>query len=483
MPTIARDVTRQRAASDILMQVVVRVANLALGAFVTALLVRTLGKAHYGQWSTTFIVVGLIAFFSTFGIEEIAVREAAREPDREFDWLGSVMMVRVILLGPITLAALAAVVLLHESQEMLIAGVILVLAMPFGGVSAIALMFKLRVDNRVPMIVLTLRSVLWGAAVLIIYLKGGGMIALSIAMVVTNLCGTFVNVLAARKLVGRWPRPTRRYARPLVQRAIPVGVTGLLVMAYARIDQVLVFTLRGAKEAGLYGSIYVLLDSSHFVPGSILTTMAPVIAAAWPSDRERLLRAVRNTLELLCVGSFGALAFAAVCSEPVVRLIFGEEFIEAAPILPILGGAFVLISFGYLFDNLVLVTGKQGRLVKICLAALVFNLAGNFALVPQFGFHAAAWMTLATEALVAALEIRLVTESVPLREIGYGRIMRTTVCALLLAAELAIAKEIGAGLGVLVALACVSYPALLLALGGMSIDDVLVVLRRRQPAA
>src|SRR6185437_719797 len=160
------------------------------------------------------------------------------------------------------------------------------------------------------------------------------------------------------------------------------------------------------------------------------TTMAPVIAAAWPGDRERLLRAVRSTLELLCVGSFGALAFAAVCSEPVVRLIFGEEFIEAAPILPILGGAFVLISFGYLFDNLVLVTGKQGRLVKICLAALVFNLAVNFALVPRFGFHAAAWMTLATEALVAALEIRLVLEAVPLREISYGKVMRTTVCAL-----------------------------------------------------
>jgi O-antigen/teichoic acid export membrane protein len=482
MPTIARDVTRQRAASDILMQVVVRVANLAVGTLVTALLVRTLGKAHYGQWSTTFIVIDLIGYFATFGFEQIAIREAAREPDSEFDWLGSVMMVRIILLGPVTLAALGAVVALHESQEMLISGVILVLAMPFGGISAIALMFNLRVDNRVPMAVLTLRSVLWGVAVLVIFLNGGGMVALSIAMVLTNLCGTLVNVLAARRLVGRWPRPTMRYARPLFQRAVPVGITGLLVMGYGRIDQVIVFSIRGAKEAGLYGSIYVLLESSHFVPGSILTTMAPVIAAAWPSDRDRLLRAVRNTLELLCVGSFGALAFAVVASEPVVRLIFGAEFVEAAAILPILGGAFVLISFGYLFDNLVLVTGKQGRLVKICLGALVFNVAGNLALVPVFGFHAAAWMTLATEALVAGLEIKLVTESVSLHEISYGRILRTTVCAVLLAVELAIAKELGAGLAVLVALACVSYPALLLALGGISLDDVRQVLRRRSPA-
>jgi O-antigen/teichoic acid export membrane protein len=206
--------------------------------------------------------------------------------------------------------------------------------------------------------------------------------------------------------------------------------------------------------------------------------MAPVIAAAWPSDRDRLLRAVRNTLELLCIGSFGALAFAVVASEPLVKLIFGAEFAEAAAILPVLGGAFVLISFGYLFDNLVLVTGKQGRLVKICLAALVFNIVGNLALVPAFGFHAAAWMTLATEALVAGLEIKLVTESVALREISYGRVLRTTVCAVLLAVELAIAKQLGAGLAVLIGLACVSYPALLLGLGGMSVEDILTVLRR-----
>lgn len=38
MAAIAREATKQRAARDILMQVGVRIANLALGAVVTALL-------------------------------------------------------------------------------------------------------------------------------------------------------------------------------------------------------------------------------------------------------------------------------------------------------------------------------------------------------------------------------------------------------------------------------------------------------------
>jgi O-antigen/teichoic acid export membrane protein len=482
MSTLARHATRQRAASDILMQVVVRVANLALGAVVTALLVRTLGRAHYGQWSTTFIVVGLVAYFSTFGIEEIAVREAAREPEQERDWLGSVMLARLLALGPVTLAALAAVVVLHESNEMLIAGTILVLAMPFGGISAIGLMFRLRVDNRVPMLVLTLRSVLWGAAVLVAYLEHAGMVVLAIAMVSTNLMGTAVNVVAARKLLGSWLRPSKKYLRPLVSRSIPLGISGLLILAYARIDQVIVFTIKGGAAAGLYGSIYMLLDSSHFVPGSILTTMSPVMAAAWPRDPARLLRTARMTLELLCIGSFGALAFAAVASRPVVRLIFGPEFLAAASILPVLGGAFVLICFGYLNDNLVLVLGKQKRLVWIGLVALVVNLAGNFALVPLYSYKGAAWMTLLTEAVVVVMETKLVMDALGLRRLELGRVWRTAACALVLGGELVLAKALGAPLAALIALSCVSYPALLLGLGAMSIDDIRVVLRRSTPA-
>ncbi|MGO9489630.1 MAG: flippase [Solirubrobacteraceae bacterium] len=475
--------TRQRAASDILMQVMVRVANLALGVVVTALLVRTLGTKGYGEWGTAFVVLGLVGFFASFGVEEIAIREAAREPEKEFEWIGSVMAVRLVALIPVMATAVIAIVLLHTTEAMLIAGLIMIVAMPFGGISAIGLIFQLRVDNRVPMLVLSIRSVLWGAAVAIIYFTHGGMIDLAIALVLTNSVGSVVQAIAARKVAGAWPRPTRKHVRPLVRRAVPVGISGLLVIAYARIDQTIVFTIKGAREAGLYGSIYILLDSAHFVPGSVLTTMAPVIAASWPHDPGRMRRAARQTVELLCIGSFGALAFATVAAVPIVRLIFGEEFVPAASILPVLGGAFVLICFGYLNDNLVLVMGKQKRRVVIGLVALAVNLVGNLALVPEFGYTAAAWMTLITEAVVVAMETKLVMDALQIRRPRLGRVGRTAVCALVLAAELAIAKALGAQLWTLVLLACISYPALLLGLGGMSLDDILLVMRRRAPAA
>jgi O-antigen/teichoic acid export membrane protein len=478
MSTIARHATRQRAARDILMQVVVRVANLGMGVVVTAIVVRTLGRAGYGDWSTLFIVITLIGYFANFGMEGVALREAAREPDSEHEWIGAAIMLKFLMLVPVMLASLVAILLLEHSQEMLIAGLILLVMMPFGGVGALALLFRLRVDNRIPMLVMTLRSVLWGGAVAIISWQGGGLVALAIAMAATNSIGSMVQALAAFKLDARWPRPSRKRLRPLVRVGFPIGLAGLLVIAYARIDQVIVYTISGNKQAGLYGSVYNVLDQAHFVPLSILTTLAPVLAAAWPGDRERLLRTVRLTAELLAVASFGGLAFAIVAADPFVRLIFGAEFAPAASILPVLAGAFVLISFGYLNGNLLLVLGKQKLMLRISLIALVVNVVGNLILVPLVGYKGAAWMTLATEAVVFGQSTLVVMRELGLRHPIVGRMGRTAVAAVALGVGLGLLRLDGAPLGVLIAAACIGYPALLYGFRAFGVDDVRVVLQR-----
>jgi O-antigen/teichoic acid export membrane protein len=478
MPTLARDATRQRAASDIVMQVVVRVLNLALGVFVTALVVRTLGGAGYGQWSTMFAVIALVGFFANFGMEGVALREAARRPELEHEWIGSVIMLRLFLILPVMASCWGALLLIQHTDQMLIAGAILIVAMPFGGAGATGLLFQLRVDNRIPMLVLTLRSILWGGAVLAIHLEHRGLVALAIAMVATNTVGTLVQTIVALKLAERPPMPTTKHVRELLRIALPIGIAGVLVIAYARIDQVIVYTISGPREAGLYGAIYNVLDQSHFVPISILTTLAPVLAASWPADPARLRRTARLIAELLSIASFGGLAFAIVEAGPAVRLVFGTAYSDAAPALPVLAAAFVLICYGYLNGNVLLVLGMQRKLLNVSLVALVFNLAGNFVLVPLVGFMGAAWMTLATEAVVFVQTSRLIGERLEIGRPALGRLGRTALAAVVLGAGLALLRLAGAPLGAVVAAAAVGYPALLLGLRALGTEDLRLVLRR-----
>jgi O-antigen/teichoic acid export membrane protein len=464
------------------MQLVVRVLNLVLGVVVTALIARRLGVSGYGQWSTIFAILFLTGYFTSFGAEGIVIREATREPEQEREWLGAMIAMRLIAIVPVMLISLVALVAIQQSHAMLIAGVIMVVCMPFDGVGALQLVFQMRVNNRVPMLVLSIRSVLWAIAVLVIYLDKGNMIALALALVATNLVGSIVQTAAAVRVMGGWLRPSRARLGELMRASLPLGLTGVLVLGYGRIDQVIVLQVVGSRGAGLYGSVYGLLDRSQFVPMSVLTTLSPIIAASWPSDPARMLRVARLAAELLAIASFGALAFASVAATPLVHLFFGPQFTAAAPALPVLGSAFVLICFGYLNGTILVMLGLQRRFLKVSLLALVFNVVGNLVLVPLAGFMGAAWMTLATELLVCGACLAAILEKLEHPWPRPGRMLRTLAAAVALFAALAALKLLGAPLAILVLAACALYPALLLGLGALAPADLKIVLGRAAPA-
>jgi O-antigen/teichoic acid export membrane protein len=328
------------------------------------------------------------------------------------------------------------------------------------------------------MFLLTLRSLFWGAAVAIIYLSNGDMIDLAIAMAVTNAVVALAEFAAVLRAGIRWPRPSRKRLGPLFRLGLPVGISGLLITSYASIDQVIVFVIAGSKSAGLYGAVYNVLNQAHFIPASVLTTLAPVLAASWPLDRARMLRTARLTAELLSVASFGALAYVSVAATQIVRLFFGPEFLQAASALPVLGAAFIFISFGYLNGNLLVTMGLEKRLLRISLLALGVNLVGNLILVPLTGFMGAAWMTLVTEIVVFAAALRIVLRTLELPRPKLGRIGRTISAALLLGVALAVTKLLGGELIALSVAACLLYPALLFGLRALDLDDVRILLKR-----
>jgi O-antigen/teichoic acid export membrane protein len=262
-----------------------------------------------------------------------------------------------------------------------------------------------------------------------------------------------------------------------------VGVAGLLTLAYGRIDQVIVYELApDPADAGLYGGIYRILESAAFAPGAVMITLFPLLAAAVPDDMARVRSLVQAALDYLAMISLPALAFALAASEPLLRLLLGAEFERAAEALPILIGAYVAICWGYVAGNMVIVLGLQRRFIRYALLGLVFNVALNLALVPQSGYLAAAWVTLATEVLVIGLTLRAVLEAIELRP-AIGRLACTVAAAAFLAGTLLGLRSAGAGLAPLIAVTAVLYPALLVGTGVVDLAEVRTLIAASTPRA
>ncbi len=470
-------VPRARAAADVAIQVLGRALNLVPGIVVTVLLTRSLGDDGFGQWSTALAIVQIATPFGDFGLEQVAVRKAAaaRARGARLDRRADHAAARVRPAGgdrdAPSSSSSSRTTPRWPPPACCSPGTLLLAPLSMTRVA-----FQTRVRNDLTILVLTVNSILWTAAVIAIAasrrrhgLVRGGLPRVGGLQRGAGACGS------AAALSRPIMRGSRRLWRELARIGVPIGVAGLVVTAYVKLDQVMLFSLAGAEDAGLYGAVYRFLDQAQFLPAALMTTLFPIMASSWPADPERVRRIGRLIADYLAIVSLPALGFTIVAAEPVVRLLFGEDFLRAADALPILMGAFVVICFGYLAGNLVVVLELQRIFLRNALIALVFNVVLNLILIPPYGFVAAAWVTLATEVLVTALTLSAVLRrlelSLRLRRIA-ARHRRDRADDGVVAGL----QALGAPLGVLLAAAAVTYPAALLLVGAVRPDEY-------QPAA
>jgi O-antigen/teichoic acid export membrane protein len=473
----AIEVGARRASLDIGVQVLGRVANLALGVVVTSIIARSLGSDGFGEWSTIFAVTQIATNFGELGLTQVAVGRAAGEPDREGEWLGALVSLRVLLAVPGTLLALAVILAIAPNHAARIAGVLIAATVLVGAPTAIGAIFQLRVRNDLTIAIMTLNSVVWGAGAITIALLTQSVVALAAIFLGVSALTTGVTVVRARRLLGASLAAHRERWRALLRVGLTLGAAGMLVTLYVKLDQVLVFVYAGSHQAGLYGAAYRILDQIQFIPSSVMTTLFPLIATAHPRERERVRGLRQAAAEYLTMASLPALAFTVVAAGPIIALLFGPQYAQAAPALPILMGAFVSISFGYLAGNMVVILELQRRFLRYAAVGLLLNASLNIVLIPRYGFLAAAWITLLTEVVVMSLTMRAVLGELAMRP-RVGRFARILAAALGMGLCCWLAASLGAPLAALLAVAALSYPALLLAVGALTPAQLRGLLRR-----
>lgn len=471
-------VSRARAGRDIAGQVLLRGVNLALGVAVTVLVVRTLGDRGFGQWSTLLAVVQFVGYLGVLGLVQVTVERASSDPGAQPAWLGSLVTLQLALSVPATVLAVVICLSVSDDTAMRVAAVVVCAGIPFAAGRALRVAFQLQVRNTVSTAIELANGIAWAVGVVLVAALGGGLVAIAVTFTALSIATSLATVAIVLRSAPITLRGARERWPLLLRLGLPVGIGGLLTLGYGYVDQVIVFQIAGAREAGLYGAAYRIYERAQFLPAALMTTLFPIFVAARDTDHERVRRLFRTAVDYLLLTSLPALALALAGSEQIVKLLFGAEFAAAAPALTVLMATLVVVSIGHLTGYLIVTYRLQRRFVAIAVAALVLNVAANLALVPAYGFMAAAWVTLGTELMVMSLSLAIVCRAarVPPTGAHVGRIVAATIAMGALAWGL---RSAGAPVLVWIGAASLLYGALLLAGGAVRVGEVRALLRRR----
>jgi O-antigen/teichoic acid export membrane protein len=478
--THATRVGSRRVVGDVAIQLGGQVVNIALGVVTTVVIVRALGATRYGEWATILAVIELISTVGNLGLETVAVRLAAQEPEREGAWVGATTALRLLIALPMLTAFVVALVVIASGHEMLVSGLILSLLYLTAAISTLRIVFRLHVRNHVTVAFTTLNSILWAGSVIAIAALGGNMAAFAVAfLAVSIVVQGALAIVALRTIHVRWRGATELWPR-LLRIGISVGVAGTLTFTYGRIDQILVYELApNSADVGIYAAMYKILDNAGFVPMAVMVTLFPIMAGLFPADPARLRRIMQTAIDYLTIVALGGLALTIAAAEPIVELLYGPDYVSGATVLTILIAAFVPISIGNVAGNMVVAMDLQRRYIWFAALGLVLNVSLNLALIPAYGIEAAAWVTLLTELIVVSLSLLMVLRKIKLR-LSLRHIGLAAIAAVISALAVWGARQAGAGAIVLVAAMTALYPALLVILRALDLDQLRRLLRDRK---
>lgn len=153
---------------------------------------------------------------------------------------------------------------------------------------------------------------------------------------------------------------------------LPAALAGFCLTVPANADVVLVKHFFAGEAAGHYTAASVLGKILLFLPMGISTALFPKVSADHATAATDRLDALfdRALTYAALVGAGGALAYW-VASEPVLRVIFGPEYVAAAPLVRWYGLAMLAVVLAVIVLNFQLARDRMGFVYLYAVGSLV----------------------------------------------------------------------------------------------------------------
>ncbi len=471
-------VSRRRLTLATGAQIGGRVLGAFLGLLVAATLARTLTPSGFGKLSLGLSILALAGSLNDLGMAQVAVREMARRPDdraRITGALGAAMLAMGCLTGVIG-AAVGFALMPGEQARLMI--VFLMATMPIGSVGALMIAAQARLRPELVIIPPLVQNVIWLGVVVVLGNAHSGLELYGLGALGAGVIQSGVIVVLAARVTAVSFAGTRALLAQLLKMAWPIGLAGVFVTAYYRIDGVILFDARGATSAAHYSAAYRFLDVLQILPMTVSGVLLPLLARVEQSDeaRDRLAPLFTFAVALLIAVALPVAVFGGLLAPGIVHLVYGAKYHRAILLLQILLPAFVPICLGYVFTGQLILHGMLRPYIGITLTGAIVNVAANVILIPRFGAPAAAWTTVGTECLVIAGIIGVVRYRLGLA-LPVGRAVRCAAAVLLAGVPVWLVRHQPIAIGLLVAV-CV-YPPLLLASRAVTISELRGLLSRR----
>lgn len=440
----------ERLASGLRATLVGRVVHTATNAALMILLSRfLLDPSEYGLLFLAISIVGVGRLFSDLGLAKSAARYVTDYRESDSTQVPHVLTIaltyRLVFIGIVgcSLALLNGVIADALGEPglgpLLLAGAVYLgfhslsvfNSVLFQGFNRVTWSALVQIVNNVNRIVF---------AVLFVFVFGLGAFGALLGYVVGAAIAMVLGfVILYRYFYSEYERaeePESGLSRRILEYSVPLTVTRGAGVINGKIDTVLIAVFLNPAAVGFY-TLAKQISSSVLVPaGSLGFSISPTYGEQKANEElDSAGRMYRTTLEYTLLLYLPAAMGLILVAEPTVRLIFGEAYLGAVPVLQVLGVYVVVRSVNEITTKALDFLGRARMRAIAKGSTAVANLLLNVLLIPRFGVVGAAVATVITYSIYTAVNVYVMYSEVSL---SFGALFRPVGLILLVTAGMGV---------------------------------------------
>jgi len=204
------------------------------------------------------------------------------------------------------------------------------------------------------------------------------------------------------------PGFSRRHLLRLLAESWPLGVMGLLFIAFQRLDNVIVRAIRGVEAVGAYQEPYRILESLTLLitPTLLPGALFPGLCRCFKRGRKAVAGRMTDIASLVTGIAAAVTIPLAAGGMELLRTVWGDDFLRGQPLsevslaLLLLTAAIPAVFWMNFLVASVIAAGRQRMTVPVTSAALVISIVCNLLLVPRMGIAGASMTVLGVNLLM-----------------------------------------------------------------------------------
>lgn len=378
----------QRAISNSGWLMSEKILRMAVGLFVNVWIARYLGPENFGLLNYALAFAFLFIPFVTLGLDEIVVRNIARDPDCRHETLGTALVIKAIGGAAAFIIATAAAMILRPADTLShwLVGIIAASTL-FHPLNIIDIWFNSQVQTKYAVQARNIAFAICTAIKIALILIKAPLIAFAVIITFEAAivaAGLVIAYFVRERDFQKW-HATIATAKNLLKDSLPLLLSFISIGIYHRIDQVMLREMSGSAEVGIYAAAVRLSEVWIFIPNAIYWSVYPSIMKAKQVSEELFYERMQKFYSLVALLAYAVVIPMTLCSQLLVDTLFGEAYSRAGHMVAWLIWAHLFSSLE-IARSIFLVAMNWYKIYFISVfAGCILNVVLCYILIPRFG--------------------------------------------------------------------------------------------------